>query len=168
MLMMTNHESDEHWPLQCHDVTLWCQSREMFCSPMDQEWSVETSLTSPRHKVLLLGGTHLLLTFKILHLAGLRRHHWRQYCDHRRHHAWTGQGQSRLLSTVFLRHFYYISTIFLQCLHYISTISLLYFYYISTTSVTAGETSLVGRDRNPNCGGLGRNFLEEHSISVKG
>ena len=102
MLMMTNHESDEHWPLQCHDVTLWCQSREMFCSPMDQEWSVETSLTSPRHKVLFFDGIHLLLTFKIWHLAGLCRHHWRQYCDHGRHHAWTGQGQIKFHSVSFL------------------------------------------------------------------
>ena len=168
MLMMTNHESDEHWPLQCHDVTLWCQSREMFCSPMDQEWSVETSLTSPRHKVLFFDGIHLLLTFKIWHLAGLCRHHWRQYCDHGRHHAWTGQGQSRLLSSVFLLYFYCISTIFLLYLYYISTICLPYLNYISTTSVTTGETSLVGRDRNPNCWGLGWNFLEEYSISVEG
>ena len=64
-------------------------------SPTEQAWSVETSLTSPRHKVIFFWCKipEFCASLKnIIFNSGVCSHYWWQYCHHRGHHAWTGQG----------------------------------------------------------------------------
>ena len=75
--------------------TMFFWNSQAVFSPTEQAWSVETSLTSPRHKVIFFWCKipEFCASLKnIIFNSGVCSHYWWQYCHHRGHHAWTGQG----------------------------------------------------------------------------